>query len=117
VPAPVRTTRLPKSISKGVGYKSFDDFKAARGPAGNNKSWHHIVEQSQEGRFGAAAIHNTKNTVAIKNQIHEQISAHYSSKTKASGNLTVREWVGKMSYDKQHAYGVAVLKMFGVKPP
>ncbi len=117
VPAPIRTKRLPKSVAKGTGYASFDDFKVARGPAGKDRDWHHIVEQAQEGRFGAGAIHNTKNLVKIDKDLHSQISAHYSSKTRASGSLTVREWLAKKSFDEQHAYGVEVLRMFKVKPP
>jgi len=42
-------------------------------------AWHHIVEQSQIGRFGADAIHNTENVVAVSSQINQKINGIYSS--------------------------------------
>jgi hypothetical protein len=48
--------------SRHRAFKSFDAFKNAMGPAGENKAWHHIVEQRRINveRFGAEAIHNTE---------------------------------------------------------
>ncbi|MFL5358512.1 hypothetical protein [Archangium sp.] len=97
-------------------FKSFDDFKDFMGSAGEGKQWHHIVEQRKVNveRFGAEAIHNTENVIAVDKSVHEQISAIYSTKSRAKGGLVVREWLRTQSYETQRAFGLNILRQFGV---
>jgi hypothetical protein len=99
-------------------FKSFGAFKNAMGPAGKNKVWHHIVEQRRVNaeRFGPEAIHNTENVVAINNAKHDAISAYYSTKSRDTGGMVVREWLRTKSYEEQRAFGLMILKMLGVIP-
>ena len=99
-------------------FKSFDDFKDFMGPAGEGKQWHHIVEQRKVNveRFGPEAIHNTENVVVVKKEVHEKISAFYSSKSEEMGGLVVREWLRMQSYEQQRAFGLRALKRFGASP-
>ncbi|WP_152621882.1 hypothetical protein [Archangium violaceum] len=97
-------------------FKSYKEFKDYMGKAGEGKQWHHIIEQHQGNvdRFGHEALHNTENVIAIDKNVHEQISAFYSSKQKASGGMVVREWLRTQSYEKQRAFGMEALRLFGV---
>ncbi|WP_375765168.1 hypothetical protein NR798_25980 [Archangium gephyra] len=99
-------------------FKSFDDFKDFMGPAGEGKQWHHIVEQRNVNveRFGSEAIHNTENVIAVDKAKHDAISAFYSSKDPQAGGMVVREWLRTQSYEKQRAFGLMVLRQFGVAP-
>jgi hypothetical protein len=105
-------------LSGHRAFKSFDDFKDFMGPAGEGKAWHHIVEQRKVNvdRFGPEAIHNTENVVLLKKEVHDKISALYSSKTEETGGMVVREWLRTQSYEQQRAYGLRILKRFGVIP-
>jgi len=99
-------------------FKSFDDFKDFMGPAGEGKAWHHIVEQRKVNvdRFGPEAIHNTENVIAVGKSKHDAISAFYSSKSPEADGMVVREWLRTQSYEAQHAFGLRVLRRFGVIP-
>jgi hypothetical protein len=99
-------------------FKSFDDFKDFMGPAGDGKHWHHIVEQRKANvdRFGPEAIHNTENVVVVKKNVHDKISAFYSSKSEETGGMVVREWLRTQSYEQQRAFGLRTLKRFGAIP-
>lgn len=113
------TPREGKLLPNGHrAFKSFDDFKGFMGPAGKNKAWHHIVEQRKvnANRFGPEAIHNTENVIAVETTTHDAISAYYSSKSKDTGGMVVREWLRTKSYEEQRAFGLGVLRMFGVTP-
>lgn len=106
-------------LEGGRGYDTFEDVKKVLGPAGENKAWHHIVEQNQiyNSRFDAKDIHNTKNLISIDSgfsgSIHSKISGHYSSKPKFTGGKTVREWLSGQSFEKQFEYGMDLLKQYG----
>jgi hypothetical protein len=52
--------------------------------------------------------------IALDKNVHERISAFYSSKQKASGGIVVREWLRTQSYEKQRAFGLDTLMWFGV---
>ncbi|WP_407739721.1 hypothetical protein [Hyalangium sp.] len=98
---------------------SFSGLKNALGPAGEGKQWHHIVEQtpSNVDRFGPHALHNTENVVAIDEEAHRRISAYYSSKDPAiSGDQTVRQWLSGQSFQAQRAFGLKILRDYGVVP-
>ena len=67
-----------------------------------------MVEQSQEAKFGAYAIHNTDNVIAIPAQLNADLNAFYSSKNPAitgSAKLTVREWISTKSLVEQYKFG------------
>lgn len=99
-------------------FKSFDDFKDFMGPAGEGKQWHHIVEQRKVNieRFGPEAIHNTENVIVARKELHDKISAYYSSKSEETGGMVAREWLRTKSYEEQRAFGLRILKRFGVIP-
>ncbi len=80
---------------------------------GIGKQWHHIVEQSQIGQFGAEAINSPGNVTTVSTLDHIRISAYYSSKTEFTGGLTVRQWLKGQSWEEQYGFGVSVLKKFG----
>jgi uncharacterized protein RhaS with RHS repeats len=100
----------------GGGYRSFSALKRALGSPGAGNQWHHVVEQSQVGKFGASAIHNVDNVVAVPTSVHQQISAYYSSKFPFTGGKTVRQWLSGQSFDQQRDFGLQVLRDFGVSP-
>jgi len=104
--------------TKHRAFKSFDAFKNAMGSAGENKAWHHIVEQRKPNvdRFGAEAIHNTGNVMAVDKTKHDAISAYYSTKSDDTGGMVVREWLRTKSYEEQRAFGLMILRLFGVIP-
>ncbi len=99
---------------KAVRYfESFDALKATLGPAGEGMQWHHIVEQSQVGRFGAHAIHNTENVVAVGKDLNIALNAFYSSRREfitGSTTMTVREWLGTKTYDEAREFGLMALE-------
>lgn len=96
-------------------FKSFRDFKAAMGPAGDGKQWHHIVEQRDLNlnRFGPEALHNTENVVPLEKPLHEAINSFYSSKNlniTGSYDLTIRQWIGAQSYEAQRQFGMTAIR-------
>jgi hypothetical protein len=99
-------------------FKSMRDFKNELGSAGEGKNWHHIVEQTPGNveRFGPEALHNTENVIAIDSNVHREISAFYSSKQEFTDNMVVREWLRGKSYEEQRAFGLMILRRFGVIP-
>jgi hypothetical protein len=116
--------RLPSGGKEGRvlpnghrAFGSFDDFKDALGPAGNDKQWHHIVEQHKGNltRFGPEALHNTENVLRLDERIHRQISAWYSTKP-PGWNQTIRQWLSEQSFEAQRQDGLKILRRFGVVP-
>jgi len=113
---------LIKNLGDDAGFKafkSFSAFKRAKGAAGKGKAWHHIVEQggNNVSRFGAEAIHNTKNIIRLPHgsgTIHAKVSGFYSSKMPGT-NMRVRDYVRKLSYEEQRQFGINVLRKFGYK--
>jgi hypothetical protein len=113
------TARAGALVSKTYrAFKSFRAFKRAMGGAGEGQSWHHLVEQHAGNlkRFGAEALHNTENVIKVETEVHTQISAFYSSKRDIAGGMVVREWLRMQSYEQQRAFGLYVLRKFGVIP-
>ncbi len=51
-------------------------------------AWHHIVEQSKVGEFGAEAVHNVSNVVRVPSQVNSRLNAYYSSKQTFTNGLT-----------------------------
>lgn len=91
------------------------------GPAGPGQAWHHIVEQTPGNveRFGAEAIHNTGNIVALPHgagSIHARISGLYSSIRPAitgSTTLTVRRWLSTQAFEAQAEFGRQAIQKAG----
>lgn len=105
---------LNKAANSVQSFKSFSALKRALEPAGPGKAWHHIVEQSQVGRFGAEAIHNTDNVLAISADANQALNALYSSKNfdlTGSTTMTVRQWLSTKSYDDARAFGLKALDL------
>jgi hypothetical protein len=99
-------------------FRSHSALVRALGPAGPGRHWHHIVEQTpgNVARFGAQAIHNTQNVVALEIGVHQQVSAFYSSirpQFTGSSTLTVREWLSTQPLSNQRQFGEQVLRLFG----
>ncbi|WP_233612490.1 hypothetical protein [Corallococcus sp. AB045] len=102
------------------GYKawgSFSGFKKAMGPAGKNKEWHHIVEQTPGNvkRFGPQALHNTENILPLDKSLHSDVSAFFSSiRRDITGSpLTVRQWLSTQSYEAQRDFGLLAIENVG----
>ena len=100
----------PKAAT--VGFKSYGAFKRSMGPAGPGKEWHHIVEQTEGNvkAFGPGRIHSTENVIPLDKDLHEAVSAFYSSKQAFTGGLTVRKWLATQSWEAQREFGLALIK-------
>jgi hypothetical protein len=98
------------------GFNSFTQLKKSIGSAGENKVWHHIVEQSQKTKsgFSKQMVHYTDNILAVDQQIHQQISGYYSSIDTMTDGKIVREWLATQSFEYQYDFGLKVLRRFGV---
>lgn len=104
------------------GFSSFRAFKAAHGTR-SGYQWHHIVEQSTISKRGWAtrAIHNPRNLVQIPTGVHQKCVNRWMA-TKgvkrfgagAGSHETMRTWVHRQGYTKQHQIGVALLRHCGV---
>ncbi|MGH7139338.1 MAG: hypothetical protein ACREHD_26635, partial [Pirellulales bacterium] len=104
----------------GRGFASHDELVEFLGRAGKNKTngqlnWHHIVEQHAENmaKFGAEAVHNTANVIALPADMHVEITAFYGSTQElvtGSATMTVREWIKSKSYREQYDFGVKVFE-------
>jgi RHS repeat-associated protein len=96
------------------GFRSFDAFKRAMGPAGEGMHWHHIVEKAGNvKRFGAETIHNTSNLMRLDVATHQRVSGLYSSIRPAitgSDSLTVRQWLSGQSFEAQRAFGLQAIE-------
>ncbi|QRN97344.1 hypothetical protein JRI60_51825 [Archangium violaceum] len=108
-------------VTHGNGHRAFKTFKAFKkfmGPAGEGKQWHHIVEQHEGNaqRFGPEALHNTENVIPLEENIHLEINRLYSSKSDELGGMVVRDWLRTQSYEQQRAYGLRILRAFGITP-
>jgi len=101
-----------------IGYRawgSFSGFKKAMGPAGKNKEWHHIVEQTPGNvkRFGPQALHNTENIIPLDKSLHTKLSSLYSSvryDITQSLTQTVRQWMSTQSYEAQREFGLLAVE-------
>jgi hypothetical protein len=86
------------------------------GAAGAGKEWHHIVGQTPANvtRFGAEAVHNVGNVVAVDRGIHLKITGFYNSIQPFSGGVRVREWLANQPFEQQAQFGRDILTRFGV---
>ena len=61
-------------------------------------------------RFGAEAIHSTKNVVNIARDVNQAIANYYSSIRPAfTGTKTVRQWLTNQSFARQFEFGMDIL--------
>jgi hypothetical protein len=101
------------------GFKSFGKFKEVFGEAGEGRAWHHIVEQSQQSKFGPDMVQNPQNIAAVAEgagRVHRRVTGFYNSKQPdltGSGELTVRQWLNAKSFEEQYGFGLSVLNYFG----
>lgn len=111
-----RGTRGDGSVS--TGYQEWQTHRGmtkARGSAGPNEEWHHIVEQTEGNvrQFGPEAIHNTENVIALGKALHDKISWFYSRKRASitgSPDMTIREWLSTQSYAAQRDFGLLAIE-------
>ncbi|RKG60826.1 hypothetical protein D7X30_07930 [Corallococcus sp. AB011P] len=104
--------------SASTGYKAWQTHRGmtkARGSAGTNREWHHVVEQTEGNvrRFGPDAIHNTENVIALDKTLHDLVSAFYSRKRAfitGSPDMTIREWLSTQSYAAQREFGLLAIE-------
>ncbi|NPC74703.1 hypothetical protein D7Y27_34045 [Corallococcus sp. AB004] len=106
--------------ARPTGYRawgSFSGFKKAMGPAGKNKEWHHIVEQTPGNakRFGPQSLQNTENIIPLDKTLHSDVSAFFSSiRRDITGSpLTVRQWLSTQSYEAQRDFGLLAIENVG----
>lgn len=100
-----------------TGYATFEAFKKVHGSAGKGRAWHHIIEQTPSNiqKFGAELIHNSRNIVSLPHgagQLHNMISAHYSSVQSFTNGMTVRKWLSLQSFEFQLNYGLETLSKY-----
>lgn len=117
VPLENDVTKTAGGFVSGQSYTSFSALKRELGPAGNNRAWHHIVEQTPENvkKFGTELIQNTGNVVNIphgKGLLHQKISGFYSSKQPFTNGQTVRQWISTKSFDEQYEFGIKIMNQF-----
>ena len=101
----------PSGIARS--FSSFRALKRGLGPAGSGKVWHHIVEQSKVEQFGAEAIHNSANVVAVSPELNNALNALYSSirpRITGSTTLRVRDWLRTQSYEANREFGLRALE-------
>ncbi len=99
--------RLPET--SGMGYATFEEFKAAHGEYPGFQ-WHHIVEQNSSNlaRFGPYELHNTRNLRSLAYYEHTPISAFYS-RAIAEGGPRYRDVVSTWTFAEQHDFGIRVM--------
>ena len=102
------------NLSKG--YDNQRQFVKDFGKAGENKQWHHIVEQNQirNSGFDPNKIYTKANTIALDNDTHRLVSSYYSSKHDFTEGLTFRKWLAGQPYAVQYQEGIRVLNELGV---
>jgi hypothetical protein len=102
--------RLPPNGHRA--FSSFKAFKRSMGKAGEGKEWHHIVEKRNAKRFGAEAVHNTENVIALEKPVHDRVSAFYSSIQKeiTGSESTFRMWLETQPYETQRQWGLRTIE-------
>jgi hypothetical protein len=72
---------------------------------------------NNSGKFAPEILHNPANLFKLphgKGTIHAKISGYYSSKIPdLTGNMSIREWLGKKSFKEQFDFGIDAIKKAG----
>ena len=120
-----------KNIDEIIPTLKFNNFaalKEALGFAGEDKQWHHIVEQCQikKSNFDIGDINTFSNVKATPNKIHQAISGYYSKNVKNAENFTgllpsnfngrVRDWLTNQSFEDQYEFGLKVWEYYMSNP-
>jgi RHS repeat-associated protein/uncharacterized repeat protein (TIGR02543 family) len=92
-------------------FNSYRQAKAALGTLPGTQI-HHVVEQCQvnanRSGFPSSLINSTDNLVRLPNDVHNQISAYYSTSVPGSG--TFRDSLNGLSFEKQYSIGMSVVQ-------
>ena len=76
---------------------------------------HHIIEQGpQNGDVPPDIIEAPHNVVRIPRYRHWQINKYYSQPQEECGGLTPRDYLRSKSVQERYAFGLGVLRKFGV---
>lgn len=116
--------------SQNRQFDNYKSFKKFYGKAGKGCEWHHIVEQSQvKNGISAQNIYSVKNTIRLDYATHRKITGIYNTKIGNLGtkyadvanlfdglptDLTVRQYMFRLTYEQQFEFGVKILKLLGV---
>ncbi len=103
----------PGTLLAAKGFSSFDSFKRSFGSAGEDRAWHHLVEQHGANieRFGSEAIHTASNLVNIDRALHDKITSFMNSNRLLFGG-TNRDYVKSLSFEAQRELGINLMKNF-----
>jgi hypothetical protein len=98
---------------EGKTLRCFKDFPALKKGLGQPAGtvWHHLVEKRDAlvEKFGAEAIHNNVNVVAVAPSINSKINGFYSSLQPFSNGQLVRYWLESKSWLEQYEFGKKIL--------
>jgi hypothetical protein len=95
--------------------KSFDSFAKAKAELGTNpgEDIHHIVEQCQcnaaRSGFSPQEVNSTDNLIRLPGEVHDQISAYYSSRPPGF-STTVRNSLNGLPWQDQYDFGMDVVR-------
>ncbi|WP_145250663.1 RHS repeat-associated core domain-containing protein [Aeoliella mucimassa] len=122
VPQAVRS--FMKTGKKGLGFVDHPSLVKHLGRAGDNHSWHHLVQQRPRNleKFTPQDIHNTCNVIALPNGTHDNITKFQQQANRAvTGNRTqtVQDWISQFTYEEQWQFGKALVEyeLTGSWPP
>ena len=112
-PSGAFSSELPSPKTANQSFKSFKELKAALGPAGPGKVWHHIVEQCQSKCTRSALpsnlINNTKNVAAVPKEVNQRLADIYSRKYEFTNGKTLRDWLSGKPFKEQYEFGKNLL--------
>jgi RHS repeat-associated protein len=104
-----------RTIASEVGaVQTFGSFRQAKNALSSQagKDIHHVVEQCQakvsRSGFSTAQINSTDNLVRLNSEVHDQVSAFYSSSVPAGG--TFRDSLNGLPFKEQYEIGIDVIQ-------
>ena len=95
--------------------QAFRSFRAAKKSLGSRpgQTLHHVVEQCQANavRSGISAerLNSTDNLMFLADDVHDAISAAYSTKPFGS-TMTLRDSLNGLPFEAQHDIGMAIVQ-------
>jgi hypothetical protein len=100
-------------------YKGFleqQDLEKRFGRAGDGLEYHHVVEQggANATAIPAKKLQSTENIVPLPTLLHQVVSAEYSKMSVERPDLTVRQWMQTLSYERQREEGLKILQRLGI---
>lgn len=114
----------PKALKGGKSFENFKEFKKEKGGAtdfggdGQEREWHHIVEQNQGadrgGPFTLQEINNSKNLVAMTTESHRKLNGLLQTKNipDGAGGMTTHRAIldGLKGFDKKFNYMMELME-------